>query len=45
MHTEAEVEGIDNALVIIRQLSIGTTTVTVIKLTITNSLNSVHTQK
>ncbi len=41
-----EVEGIDNAPVIIRHLlSIGITTVTGIKLIITNSLNSVHTKK
>ena len=39
------VEGIDNAPVIIRRLSIGITTVTVIKLIITNSLNSIHTKK
>ncbi len=40
-----EVEGIDNAPVIIHHLSIGITTVTVIKLIINNSLNSVFTKK
>ncbi len=40
-----EVEGVDNAPVIIRHLSICITTVTVIKLIITNSLNLVHTKK
>jgi hypothetical protein len=40
-----EVEGIDNAPVIICHLSIGITTVTIIKLIITNSLNLVHTLK
>jgi hypothetical protein len=40
-----EVEGIDNAPVIICHLSIGITTVTVIKIIIINSLNSVHTKK
>jgi hypothetical protein len=40
-----EVEGINNASVIIRYLSIGITTVTVIKLITTNSLNLVHTKK
>ncbi len=40
-----EVEGIDNASVIIRHLSVGITAETVIKPTITNSLNLVHTKK
>jgi hypothetical protein len=40
-----EVEGIDNAPVIIRHMSVGITTVAAIKLIITNSLNSVHTKK
>ena len=40
-----EVEGIDNAPVKIRHLSIGVTAMTVIKLFITNCLNSVHTKK
>jgi hypothetical protein len=40
-----EFEGIDNAPVIIHHLFIGITTVTVIILIITNSLNLVHTQK
>ncbi len=44
-NTRNEVEGIGNAPVIIHQLSIGITTVTVIKLIITNSLNLVHTKK
>ena len=42
---DIEVEGIDNAPVIMCHLSIGITTVTVIKIIITNSLNSVHTKK
>jgi hypothetical protein len=40
-----EVKGIDNAPVIIGHLSIGITSVTVIRLIITNSFNSVHTKK
>jgi hypothetical protein len=39
-----DVEGINKAPIIIRHLSIGITTVTVIKLFITNILNSVHTK-
>ncbi len=42
---QKEFKGIDNAPVIIRHLFIGITTVTVIKLIITNSLNLVHTKK
>jgi hypothetical protein len=38
-----EVEGIDNASVIKRHLSVGITAETVIKPIITNSFNSVHT--
>ncbi len=41
----SEVEGIDDASVIRRHLSIGITAETVIKPIVTNSLNSVHTKK
>ncbi len=40
-----EVEGIDNAPVIIRHLSIGITFVTVMKLIMTNNFNLIHTKK
>ncbi len=40
-----EVEGIDDASVIIRHLSVGITAETVLKLIITNCLNLVHTKK
>jgi hypothetical protein len=43
--TQPEVEGIDDAPVKIRHLSIGITAMIAIKLIITNSLNSVHTKK
>ncbi len=41
----SEVEGIDDASVIIRHLSIGITAVTVLKPSVTNCLNLVHTKK
>ncbi len=40
-----EVEGLDNAPVKVRHLSIGITAMTVIKLIITNSVNPIHTKK
>ncbi len=43
--TGNEVEGIDNASVILRHLSIGNTAKTVIISIITNNLNSIHTKK
>ncbi len=41
----SEVEGIDNASVIIRHLSVGITAQTVMKPIITNIVNLVHTKK